>query len=104
MKKTTTSEEEKILNEWIANIAKRDSHFAVKKHLVKHTKELFKSDPLKWSASMRNLIEIFERQHKLSKSRIIKKQLERLYLKYLKNPRRYTSPPKGFKAKRGLSR
>ncbi|MBT4277155.1 hypothetical protein HOD96_00185 [Candidatus Falkowbacteria bacterium] len=92
LQKLLKKDKRKYLTKWIKDISKDETDLSLKRHIVKHAKEIFENDPKKWAASMRNLIEIFEAKYKIKPS--IDLQLERLEEKYKKNPKRYTDPPK----------
>ncbi|OGY93705.1 MAG: hypothetical protein A2406_04025 [Candidatus Komeilibacteria bacterium RIFOXYC1_FULL_37_11] len=81
-----------FLRLWIKKITKKHTDFSIKRHIVKHAKEIYQKDPRKWSASMRNLLEIFEGIHNIKPHPA--EQLERLNNKYQKDKHRYTAPPK----------
>ena len=81
----------KYYRKWISVIAKDETPRTIKQHIVRHAKEIYSEEPEIWSASMRNLIEIFDKIYKSNPSTKLK--LERLHHKYKKNPKRYTSPP-----------
>jgi hypothetical protein len=76
---------------WIRHITKDETFHTIRQHILRHSREVYKKDPKIWSASMRNLIEIFDGLHKLRPD--TKLMLERLERKYRKNPKRYTPPP-----------
>ena len=84
----------KYLKKWIRNIVKNPSHteLSVKKHIIHHAEEVINSEPKKWAASMRNLLEIYEGFYKIRPS--VNKQLERLLSKFIKNPLTHTPPPR----------
>jgi len=88
---------EKYYQKWINLIARRTTDLKIKRHIVKHAKELFdRSDedynnPLGWSTSMYNLIKIYESFHEVQSNTSL--QLYRLLKKYYKNPRIHTPPP-----------
>ena len=77
---------------WILKIAKDETERTIRKHILKHADEIHSKDPKEWSASMRNLIEIFDKIYKLKPN--LKLRIERLNHKYKKNPKRYTAPPR----------
>lgn len=85
-------EKEKYHRKWIKKIIRDETPVSVKKHIVRHSKEIFRKDPKKWSASMRNLLDIFDEMYKSHPD--ISHKLERLQSKYNKNPKRYTAPPR----------
>jgi len=93
MTKQLAQKQRNFLDRWIKAIIKdkRNSELAVKKHINHHAKEIYTSDPVKWSASMRNLVEMYEAIRKIKPS--TKSQIERFQNKYNKNPKRYTPPP-----------
>jgi hypothetical protein len=82
---------EKYYKEWISKISKSKKSPAIRRHIIKHAKEIYYKDPLKWSASMINLIEIFNKVYKINPSLDLK--IKRLRNKYNKNPKRFTAPP-----------
>lgn len=82
---------EKYYKKWISKIAKDETGRTIKRHIIRHAKEIYSKEPKIWSASMRNLIEIFEKVYKATPS--LKLKMARLQHKYKKNPRRYTPPP-----------
>jgi len=90
-RKPVKNNSEKYYKNWILRIAKDETGRTIKQHIVKHAKEIYSKDPKIWSASMRNLIEIFEKVHKGKPS--LKLKIARLEHKYQKNPKRYTPPP-----------
>lgn len=89
-----TTKEDKFLEKWIKKIAKSEhsTNLAVKRHIIKHAKEIFEKDPKLWAASMRNMVEIFEAMYRIKSSSTT--QIERLHNKYNKNKFYYTTPPK----------
>lgn len=91
--KLSKKEQEKCLKKWISNIVedKRNTKLSVKKHIVCHAKDVFSEDPKIWSASMRNLIEVFEALHKIKPTTIMR--LKRFERKYKKDPKKYCPPP-----------
>ena len=95
VKKSSHDNLEKYYQKWILEIAKDETSRTIKQHIVRHSKEIYSSDLEEWSASMRNLIEIFDVMYKLNPS--IKLKLKRLEYKYKENPKRYTPPPLGYK-------
>jgi len=82
------------LHNWIKAISDnpKTTDLSVRRHIVKHAKQIYSRDPKLWAASMRNLVEIFECYHKIIPSK--KLQIERLQNKFNKNSTRYTPPPK----------
>jgi len=83
-----------ILDKWIDDIIKdkRNTEFSIKKHINKHAKQIYDRDPEKWCASMRNLLELYEKIHNIKPS--VSLQIERFNNKYNKNKYRYTPQPK----------
>ncbi|XOU94959.1 MAG: hypothetical protein ACNFW9_02715 [Candidatus Kerfeldbacteria bacterium] len=90
----TKNQKDVFLAKWIKKISKNKSstELGVKKHIIKHAKEIFKKDPKLWAASMRNMVEIFEAIYHIKPSSTT--QIERLEHKYNKNKSYYTTPPK----------
>jgi hypothetical protein len=82
---------EKYYRKWISAIANDETGRTIKQHIVRHAKEIYSKEPKIWSASMRNLIEVFDKVNRSTPS--IKLKIERLRHKYKKNPKRYTPPP-----------
>ena len=82
---------ETYYREWISAIAYDETGRTIKQHIVKHAKEVYSKEPKAWSASMRNLMEVFDEIHKSKPS--LKSKIGRLQKKYKKNPKRYTPPP-----------
>lgn len=82
---------ERYYRKWILAIANDETGRTIKRHIIRHAKEIYYKEPKVWSASMRNLIEIFDKVYKSKPS--IKLKIKRLQLKYKKNPKRYTPPP-----------
>ena len=70
---------------------KDETKRTIKTHIIRHSKEIWIRNPKEWSASMRNLIEIFDKIFGSKSSTKLK--IERLNHKYKKNPKRYTAPP-----------
>lgn len=93
MTKLLKEKERVILDKWIENIIKdkRNTIFSVKRHINHHSKQIYTRDPDKWCASMRNLLEIYEKMNKVIPSTSL--QIERFKNKYNKNKKRYTPPP-----------
>ena len=91
VKKIVNNNLEKYYKKWISGIAKDETSRTIKRHIVRHVNEIYSKEPKLWSASMRNLIEIFDEVYKLTPS--LKLKTERLQHKYKKNPKRYTPPP-----------
>ena len=93
MKKSAS---ETYWDEWITESARRTSPLMIKRHIIKHAKELtsLKKDALAgWAASMHNLVRTFEKIHGVEG--IIAIRLAKLYKKYNKNRKRYSPPPGG---------
>lgn len=91
VKKLINNNLEKYYKKWISAISNRETGRTIKRHIVRHAKEVYYKEPKVWSASMRNLIEIFDKVHKSKPS--IQSKIRRLQLKHEKNPKRYTPPP-----------
>lgn len=91
-KNLSKKEQNKYLQRWIKKISKTETELSIKRHIVRHAKEIYEKNPDKWSASMKNLVEIFDEMHKIKPD--IKFRLDRLENKYHKNKKRYTTPPK----------
>lgn len=93
MLKVPKSKQRKFLDRWIGAIVKNKKNTAlgVKKHIVKHAREIFEKNPRLWAASMRNLVEIYERMHEITPK--LSTQIERFENKYNRNHSRYTPPP-----------
>ncbi|MCX6786991.1 MAG: hypothetical protein NTY93_00465 [Candidatus Kaiserbacteria bacterium] len=83
---------EKYLRRWIQETTKDESELSLKKHIVKHAKEINQKDPTEWLASMKNLVEAYEEKTKAIPSVVLR--VQKLANKYKKNKRRYTPPPK----------
>ena len=90
-RKLSKAQQIKYHRKWVKDIIEDETPITIKRHINKHAKEIYTRDPDKWSASMRNLVDIFDEMHQIKPS--IKLKLERLHNKYRKNPRRYTPPP-----------
>lgn len=82
---------EKYYRKWISAAANDETGRTIKQHIVRHAKDIYSEKPKIWSASMRNLIAIFDEVYKSTPS--IKLKTERLRHKYKKNPKRYTPSP-----------
>lgn len=82
----------RYLNQWIKLITKDETDLSIKRHIVRHAKEIYQKESQSWSDSMRNLVEIYERKCRVKPSLL--RQIKKLENKYKKNPKRYTSPPK----------
>jgi hypothetical protein len=91
VKKLVNNNLEKFYRKWISAIANDETGRTIKRHIVRHSKEIYSKEPKIWSASMRNLIEVFDKVYKSTPS--IKLKIARLQHKYRKNPKRYTPPP-----------
>lgn len=91
MAKKIVNKLEKYYKKWISRIAKDETGRTIKQHIVRHAKEIYSKEPKVWSASMRNLMEIFDKVYKSTPT--LKLKIRRLQNKYKKNPKRYTSPP-----------
>ncbi|MFZ1020073.1 MAG: hypothetical protein WAN61_03780 [Minisyncoccia bacterium] len=88
---------EKYHKKWIRKIAKRSSPTRIKRHILKHAKELNDNkynNPLAWASSMHNLLKIYESVHKIKPVYSI--QVYKLLKKYNSSPRIHT-PPLGIK-------
>jgi hypothetical protein len=95
MAKLSKKEQRKYLDKWIKAIAKnkKTTELSIRRHIVRHAKETISKTVLEsWSASMRNLIEIYEFMHGIKPSLL--RQIERLENKYKMDSNRYTPPPK----------
>lgn len=93
MKQQLSKRQQKLfLNKWIQKIVKDETDLSVKRHIVKHVKEIYTKDSIQWVDSMRNLIEMFEAMNGIKPDPL--RQLARLHNKYNKNKSRYTAPPK----------
>ncbi|MDO8647897.1 MAG: hypothetical protein Q7R70_05805 [Candidatus Diapherotrites archaeon] len=82
------------MEKWIKETLKNETSLSLRKHIVKHSKEVhkeFNKSPEKWSASMRNLIDAFDELHNSKPATQLR--LNRLAEKYLINQKRYTPPP-----------
>ena len=90
-KNLSRQEQNKLLNSWIKKILKDETSDSINQHIIKHVNEIFDKDPEQWSASMRNLLDIFNKINKIKPNTELR--LERLNNKYSKNPKRVTSPP-----------
>ena len=91
-KRLNKKEQLYFLRRWIKGIIKKHTDFSIKRHIVKHAKEIYQKNPQKWASSMRNLVEIFEGMNNIKPQPA--EQLERLDNKYKKDKNRYTAPPK----------
>lgn len=90
------SHAETYYKKWIKGIAKRTTPYKIKRHIVKHAKDLFnteKNNPLSWAASAYNLLRIYEAVYKINSTNDV--QLYKLLKKYNKNPYLHTPPPGG---------
>ena len=94
LKKFSKKEKELYLKKWICRIVNNPIHTEdeIKKHIIHHAKQIHTRDPKLWSASMRNMLEIFENLHNIKPS--IDIQIERLQNKFDKNKKTHTPPPK----------
>jgi len=87
---------ESYYKKWIKKISKRTTPYKIKRHIIKHSKDLFnaeKNNPLSWVASAYNLLKIYEAVHKTKSTTEV--QLYKLLKKYNKNPYLHTAPPGG---------
>ena len=91
VKKSINNNLEKYYKKWILAIANDETGRTIKQHIVRRAKEIYSKEPKIWSASMRNLIEVFDNVHKSTPS--IRLKIKRLQHKYKMNPKRYTPPP-----------
>lgn len=93
-KRFSKKEKELYFKKWIRKIVKNPIHTEdnIKEHIIHHAKQIHIRDPKLWSASMRNMLEIFENFHNIKPS--IDIQLERLQNKFNKNQSTHTPPPK----------
>ncbi|MDO8574212.1 MAG: hypothetical protein Q7R86_01135 [bacterium] len=91
-RKLSKNKQIKYHRKWVKAIVKDETPATIKKHINRHAKEIYTKDPKRWSASMRNLVDIFDEMYQVKPSTSLK--LERLHNKYRKNPRRYTPPPR----------
>ena len=91
-KKLSKEEQLRYYKNWINETLKDETCDSIKMHIVKHAKEIYQKDPEEWSASMRNLIDAFDKKCKINPS--ISLRLKKMEDKYHKNPRRFTPPPK----------
>jgi 3-methyladenine DNA glycosylase AlkD len=83
---------EDALNNWIKDISKNATKDSLQHHIVKHANEIFEKDPQEWSASMRNLIDIFESICGVEPPSVVLR-LKKLEEKYRTDPEKYTGPP-----------
>lgn len=93
---------EKYYEKWIKDIAKRTTKLGIKRHIINHARDLNNkndNNPLRWAASMYNLLKTYEKIHRIELTPEI--MLNRLLNKYNKNPYYYTPPP-GKKIPRGI--
>ncbi|XOB41733.1 MAG: hypothetical protein ACKKMS_03395 [Candidatus Nealsonbacteria bacterium] len=90
-KKPIDNNLEKYYKKWISAIANDETGRTIKRHIIRHAKEIYSKESKVWSASMRNLIEVFDEVYKSTPS--IKLKIKRLQHKYKLNPKRYTPPP-----------
>lgn len=91
--KLSKKEKENYYRNWIKGIVKDETKLSLSRHIVRHAKEIYEKDPNEWSASMKNLLEVFDKMHKVDTP--IELCLKKLENKYKSRPKRYTSPPKG---------
>ena len=67
VKKLINNNLERYYRKWILAIANDETGRTIKRHIIRHAKEIYSKEPKVWSASMRNLIEIFDKvQEKLN--------------------------------------
>jgi hypothetical protein len=92
-KKLSTKEQVDFLNKWIRELTKDETRLSLRRHVVRHAKEIYGKDPKEWIASMRNLTDAYEVLCKVKQPSTLLR-IQKLYNKYKKNPRRYTAPPK----------
>ena len=92
-RKLSKNKKNDYLKKWLKEIPKDETKLSITRHIVKHSKEIFKKDPKEWSASMRNLVSTYETFCKIKKPPC-DLRLEKLENKYIKNKKRYTAPPK----------
>lgn len=76
---------------WMEDCVKDETPLSLKRHIVRHAKEIYEGDNAGWVASMRNLLDKFEIISNVYATD--DKRLERLLMKWHKNKRRYTPPP-----------
>lgn len=81
-----------FLNKWIVATLKVETKLSLKRHIVRHAGEVYKKEPEEWIASMKNLIDAFELINNINTG--LDTRLKKLNDKYIKNPKRYTPPPK----------
>ena len=87
---------EKYYEEWIKDISVVTTKDNIEDHLLHHVKELKddeNNEPLKWAASMYNLLKIYELINGVKSTTPI--QIQRLLEKYNKDKKTYTPPPGG---------
>jgi len=94
-KKVSEKELKKQYGKWIERIKKDETELMIKRHINKHANEVYERDSLKWSASMRNLLNIFDAVFDSKPDTAL--LLERLENKWKQNKKRYTAPPKEYK-------
>jgi hypothetical protein len=85
---------EKYHKKWIKDIAKRTSPTRIKRHIIRHAKDVSnprQNNPISWLSSMYNLIQIYEGVYNVKPNHSV--QVYKLLLKYTKHPRNNTPPP-----------
>ena len=94
----TEIEKQKYYASWIKKIAKRHSLLGIKRHIVKHAKEIYDGEKeWVWCASMANLLAIYA--EKTGTKVILDQKIGRLVAHYKESPKSSTLPPKGFNRK-----
>lgn len=82
-------------NRWIQKIAVSDEIADLHEHIIKHALELREPsrNPASWSASMHNLLEIFDAKHQVSNSTDV--WIRTMETHYRKHQQTRTAPPGG---------
>lgn len=91
-RRLSKKEQEKYYRKWIKEIADCETKLSLKRHIVRHAKEIYDKNSKEWSTSMKNLLESFNEMNQIDTTTAM--CLKKLENKYKTNPRRYTPPPK----------
>jgi hypothetical protein len=78
-------------NKWIDETLKDETEQSLREHIIKHAHEIMEKEAVEWAASMRNLVDAFERKVGIKPD--IELRLKKLDNKYKKDPERFTPPP-----------
>ena len=92
--KRSEKEMEEIHAKWINDISKRHSLYGIKRHIIRHAKDISVEKPWIWSASMMNLVEIYNA--KLGNKTVVRHKIDRLVQQRKRKKRIRTQPPEKF--------